>query len=107
MNSEVMFYDWFISVNNICSLNFIGLAYFVLPIIIYLCEVEGSTPEYVDNTRLLYDHYTGVCHNYGQDFYKCEMSGNLDGTCTETLTHSVCDCNGTSETSIITANYWV
>ena len=62
--------------------------------------MEGSTPGNVPVD-------IGVCHNYGQNFYKCEMSGNFDGTCTETLTYSRCDCNGTSETEILTNEYWV
>ena len=95
---------WLRLVNNCkqyCSSNFLGLAHFVLPIMIYLFEVEGI-PTLTGGEKEI-----GVCHNYGQNLYKCEMSGNFDGTCTETLTHSRCDCNGTSETQIYTAKFWV
>ena len=65
---------WFCLVNNCkqyCSSNFLGLAHFFLPIMIYLCEVEGS-PTLTGGEKEI-----GVCHNYGQNLYKCEMSGNF------------------------------
>ena len=51
----------------------------------------------------------GQCGNidHGKTKTKCEMRCNNDGSCEETRTEESCDCNGNSQTAIVTDYYQV